>query len=337
MARITAAFASSHSVMLTCELEDWLTRFVAADQRIAHFDYEGNPCTYAELERRAPKTAGALITPEAITRRFEETAAAMERMKAEVLAAKLDALIIVGDDQRELFPERVQPALGIYYGETIRNAARRTDIPADDWYRRAQERRREPGAPVDYPCHAPLALHLILGLTERGFDVTALKSLAPDQAEGHAFSFIHYRYTRESGLPIVPVMLNTYYAPNQPTPVRARALGAAITALVQGFPEDIKVGILASGGLSHFIVDEALDHQVIEAIRRRDLDTLAALPVRKLKAGSSEIRNWIVAAAAAAAADLEVAWVDYVPSYRTPALTGTGLGFLSWRPGGAAG
>ena len=31
-----------------------------------------------------------------------------------------------------------------------------------------------------------------------------------------------------------------------------------------------------------------------------------------------------------AAADLELDWVEYIPAYRTPALTGTGLGFARW-------
>jgi 3-O-methylgallate 3,4-dioxygenase len=123
-------------------------------------------------------------------------------------------------------------------------------------------------------------------------------------------------------------MLNTYYPPNQPTPPRCVALGRAIGALVESFPGDARIGIMASGGLSHFTVDEDLDRQVLDAIRRKDMDALAALPVRKLQAGSSEIRNWMVAAAAAL--DLELTWAAYVPGYRTPALTGTGLGFASW-------
>ena len=39
-------------------------------------------------------------------------------------ATELDALVIVGDDQHELFQDSMMPALGIYYGRTIRNAAR---------------------------------------------------------------------------------------------------------------------------------------------------------------------------------------------------------------------
>jgi 3-O-methylgallate 3,4-dioxygenase len=98
--------------------------------------------------------------------------------------------------------------------------------------------------------------------------------------------------------------------------------------LIASYPGELRVGILASGGLSHFVVDEELDRGVIEAMRKKDLDYLAALDPKRLQAGSSEIRSWIVTAAAAA--DLELKWVEYIPAYRTPALTGTGLGFARW-------
>ena len=77
-----------------------------------------------------------------------------------------------------------------------------------------------------------------------------------------------------------------------------------------------------------FAVDEELDRSVINALRTRDNAFLASLDPRRLKAGSSEIRNWLVVARAAA--DLDLSWVSYTPAYRTPALTGTGLCFARW-------
>src|SRR3546814_5049416 len=94
-------------------------------------------------------------------------------------------------------------------------------------------------------------------------------------------------------LPIVPLALNTYYAPNQPTPRRCYALGQAIRRAVESYPEDIKVGVIASGGLSHFVVDEELDRGLIEAIRTKDVAALTSMDRAKLNSGSSEIRNWI--------------------------------------------
>ncbi len=329
MARLAAAFGSSHSVMLTCELEDWLTRFRESDLRMPFFDAEGNKCSYGDVLARARPNAAELVAPDAITRSFNATQAAMEELKRRIAAAKLDALIVLGDDQYELFHDQHMPALGIYYGETIANGARQP-VPEGEWYKRAQMRRREPGQPVDYPAHRRLALHLIEGLVEREFDVSAISALPPGQYEGHAYSFIHYRYLKgvTPVVPIIPVFLNTYNPPNAPTPRRCVRLGGALKDLIAAYPEDLRIGLIASGGLSHFIVEEDLDHAVLAAIRRKDVDALGRLDPRRLKAGSSEIRNWI--AVAAAATDLTLDWVEYIPVYRTPALTGIGLGFAQW-------
>src|SRR5207237_1551169 len=143
------------------------------------------------------------------------------------------------------------------------------------------------------------AVHLIEGRVEPEFDVSALSALRPDQHEGHAYSFIHRWYLKEAALPVVPVFLNTYNPPNPPLPRRCVRLGAALKELIASYPEDLRVGVIASGGLSHFAVDEELDRSVINALRSKDNAFLASLDPRRLKAGSSEIRNWLVVAGAA--------------------------------------
>jgi 3-O-methylgallate 3,4-dioxygenase len=192
-------------------------------------------------------------------------------------------------------------------------------------------RRFEEDEDVDYPCHRPLALALIEGLIEREFDVAAVAGLGDGEHEGHAYSFVHRWYLKGNGtrmLPVVPIFLNTYNPPNPPLPKRCVRLGRALKELIESYPEDLRVGLVASGGLSHFVVEEDLDRAIIEALRRKDLDFLARLDPRRLKAGSSEIRNWIVVASAATGLDLT--WISYTPSYRTPAGTGIGLAFARW-------
>jgi 3-O-methylgallate 3,4-dioxygenase len=97
---------------------------------------------------------------------------------------------------------------------------------------------------------------------------------------------------------------------------------------VESYPGDIRVGIIGSGGLSHFVVDEELDRGFIDMLRRKDGEAIQALPREKLNSGSSEIRNWI--AVAGAVEHLSLEWSLYEPGYRTPAGTGTGLGFVFW-------
>lgn len=330
MARLVAAFGTSHSLMLTSRKEDWQYGFAQVDPKNPHyFDRQGRPCNYEQLLALAPVDAAARVTPERMAERFDQAQAAMDELRERIAAAELDVLLVVGDDQSELFRMSNMPAVAIYYGKTIRNARREQLAEGSHWYQVARVQRQEPDADVHYPVDSELAEWLIRQLSDREFDITAMNGLEGDLYEGHAFSFPHRRYLSHARLPVVPVIVNTFDPPNQPTPRRCVALGKALGELIAAYPKDLRVGILASGGLSHFVVDEELDRRLIEAFRSADLDFLAGLDPLRLQAGSSEIRNWIVMAAAASA--LAMDWVSYVPGYRSPALTGTGLCFASWR------
>jgi Catalytic LigB subunit of aromatic ring-opening dioxygenase len=332
MARLVAGYGSSHSPMLAARVEDWLEgAFEARDRARAFVDLDGEPCRYGDLLERAPADAKDRIAPDHLRRRHADKEAAIDRLRGDIAAARLDALIVIGDDQEELFDHSNMPAIGIYYGETIPNArATAAQGPLD----RARMRFQEDGADGVYPCHAALALHLIDSLQKDQFDLSTMARPAPGRFEGHAISFVHRFLMAGDPVPVVPLFLNAYYPPNQPSPARCHALGEAIGRAVASFPGTARVGVLASGGLSHFVVDEPFDHAVIEALRRKDAAFFRAAPLHKLQSGSSEIRNWICLAGAVAPLDLD--WVSYTPGYRTPALTGTGLCFASFRTGGSA-
>lgn len=129
-------------------------------------------------------------------------------------------------------------------------------------------------------------------------------------------------------VPIVPIAVNTYYPPNQPRPGRCLRVGQTIRAAIESWPGDARVGVIASGGLSHFTVNEALDRSVMDACRAGDGARLAAIPTAQLNSGNSEIRNWIVTAGAAEG--LPTRWQEYEPFYRTPAGTGCAMAFAEW-------
>jgi catalytic LigB subunit of aromatic ring-opening dioxygenase len=181
-----------------------------------------------------------------------------------------------------------------------------------------------------YPAHAKLGEQLIAALIEKEFDVASAAQV--DDPEklgfGHAYGFVIERIFRGRSIPVVPVLLNTYFPPNAPTPKRCYDFGKALRQCIEENPMDVRVAVVASGGLSHFVVEEELDRRIIDALLTDDAGVLRSLPVAALQSGSSEIRCWV--AAAGAFSGLKNQWLDYIPARRTAAGTGIGLGFGAW-------
>jgi seryl-tRNA synthetase len=66
-------------------------------------------------------------------------------------------------------------------------------------------------------------------------------------------------------------------------------------------------------------------------MRARDFAALSQIPEEMLQAGTSEIKNWLVAAGMLMETSLAMEVVDYVPCYRSEAGTGSAMGFAVWR------
>ncbi len=333
MANIVLAVVTSHSPMLNSSAADY-ARHAEIDQgrtdwKRALYDKSGRASRYQDLLSRADPALAGLLTEDAINERVAKCQAAIARLRAAIADAELDALIVVGDDQGEQFFDDNMPAMLIYWGETIRNNTPQLADDAPDWWKRARAQYHEETGPRDYPVAATLGAAVIDHLIEREFDVSHARRLAREHGEGHAFGFVHRRLMGDDPIPILPVILNTYFPPNQPRPGRCHALGRALREAVAGWDGGKRVGIVASGGLSHFTVDEELDRRVLDACRDGDADALCGLPLEKLNSGNSEIRNWITTAGAAE--HLKTEWQEYVPCYRSPAGTGCGMAFAVWR------
>jgi hypothetical protein len=311
--------------MLNAPVGDW-NRFIERDRFRPHLTREGRPVDYDALEKLAPPQVAAQLSPQVFADKHQRALAEGERLAAVVRNAKLDTLIVVGDDQKELYDDDNMPAMLVYRGETIRNVPLASH-PGPDWARAASAKYFEAEVARDYPVDAKLAEHLIGALME-DFDLSCANTLADGYGEGHAFGFVHNRLLSGMTIPVVPVFLNTYFPPNQPTPGRCYRLGQALRKAVESFPGSARIGVLASGGLSHFTVDEELDGRVVRALREKDAQALSNLPREQLNSGSSEIRNWICMAGAVE--HLNLKHIEYIPAYRTPAGTGTGLCFADW-------
>lgn len=182
-----------------------------------------------------------------------------------------------------------------------------------------------------FPGHAAFARQLIDGLIDREVDLGVANAVPdPEKAGfGHAFGFPAERLFGGKAIPMVPVMLNTYYPPNVLTPARCHDIGRKLRAAIEAIPDDLRVAVLASGGLSHFVVEEELDRSVVDGLADPAGTALRQIPRAALLEGSSEILNWVLTAGAVSHLPLE--WVAYEPIRRTPAGTGIGCGFAVWQ------
>jgi len=328
MAEIVLGIGTSHSPLLASPPEDYARHAEIDAKGRRLLDKKGRPCTYGDLLAIADPSIAEQIQLEVMSIRAAKCNTCLDHIADAIAKARLDSLIIIGDDQHEQFFEDNMPSILVYWGETIENRTLQLPDDAPAFWKKARSQYHEAATARLYPVASALGLHLIESLIDHDFDVSHSKQLTKEHGEGHAFGFVHRRLMPNNVVPVVPIALNTYFPPNQPKPERCYRLGEVIHEAVRMWSEDSRIGILASGGLSHFTVDEELDQGVLNACRQNDKLALATIPVAKLNSGSSEIRNWITTAAAAK--ELEVKWHEYVPCYRSAAGTGCGMGFIIW-------
>ena len=343
MAQLVRGIGMSHSTMVTLDDSLW-GDWAAQDSTIAIlFDMEGQAVTYAQLAERAGDRYAQQATPQHWKKQYAAVRKAVARLAADVASARLDVLVVVGDDQLELFSLANMPALAIFYGDrivsglwtssfaTYQRQGQPSRAPLSQRLQRAVVEGYAMDAHREFASAPTFARELLASLIDQGFDVAGLAAMpSADESVGlgHAYGAIVTQIMGERPISIVPVLVNTYFSPNQPTPSRCYDLGLALHQAIETSPADLRVGIVASGGLSHFVTDERLDHQLFAALRAGSEEQLRAFPRKLLNGGSSEIRNWI--AVAAASKHLRLGWDEYIPVYRTPAGTGCGLGFACW-------
>lgn len=327
MASIVLGLGTSHSPQLNIDPPLWLERG-ELDRRREGLVYRSQTYTFDELAAiRAGEGLAEQIELQALQKRHaacQEGIAAVGRALRE---AEPDVLIIVGDDQDELLRDDNRPPLLVYCGEDIQSHPRRypADAPRADHaagWGYGEESGVLPGAPE-------LARHVVASLTDDHIDVAYSSRLPDGHGIGHAYGFVYRRIMDGFVLPTIPVMLNTYYPPNAPTAARSFDFGRAIGRAVERWESDARVAIIASGGLTHFIVDEPFDRTVLDALARRDADAIKGLPEPNLRSGTSECKNWICTAGAVEHLTFDL--IDYVPCYRSMAGTGCAMAFATWR------
>src|SRR5262249_3599834 len=86
---------------------------------------------------------------------------------------------------------------------------------------------------------------------------------------------------------------NTLCPPNQSTAKRSYRFGQVIKEAIESWPSEKRVAVFASGGMSHFVIDEEFDRKFVSALKSRDKDYLTSIPLKDLQSGTSELKSWI--------------------------------------------
>jgi 3-O-methylgallate 3,4-dioxygenase len=317
MAQIVIGIGTSHSPQLSIRAKDW-AHLLKKDETDPRLDYQS-------LVQRAKPGLDAELTPEKFEQRDQACLKAVGTLGEALRKADADVVVVFGDDQQEQFGDDNMPTFAIYNGKSV-PVVRDSGLRPSGW--KDAERRGWADTADEYTNDDELANHLIRALNGEEFDITRCNRLRKEIGVGHAFSFLYRRLLPGSKVPMVPVMVNTYYPPNQPTPRRCYALGQAVRRAVESWKSEKRVALVASGGLSHVVIDEEIDAMAIDGLKNKKAETLFRLPREKLKGGTSEILNWV--ALAGAMEDRELKYFEYVTTYRSPAATGCGMGFAYW-------
>lgn len=329
MAEIVIGIASSHTPQLSSGVDMWPDHALR-DQRYPLLGKDAEFHTYAETLAGADPEIARELEPAVWEGKYQRAQAAISSLAATLAAANADLALVIGDDQRELFLDDGIPAFACFTGAELLDVAPEPEtfaklpkgIQAAYWAVHGEEK-------AVHPVARELSTHVAERLALADFDLTVFTKQPAGRTLGHAFTFPRYRLGLPATTPIVPVFVNTYYPPNVPSAARCYALGRELRRAVESWESDARVAVIASGGLTHFVIDEALDRGVLDAIAARDAAALSGIPRGKLRSGNSEILNWVTAAAALEGLSATV--LDYVPGYRTPAGTGTGMAFAYWQ------
>lgn len=255
----------------------------------------------------------------------------MEVLTQKFKEAAPEAVVIVGNDQREFFDEGLTPAITVYRGAQIKNLQH---LPANN---PPGINIAEPGnSPLEgasYPGATALADHILDSLAGENFDLAQSDSTpkaAPRGGIPHAYGFLYHSILGDNPPPSVPIILNVHFPHNVPKNRRCLDLGRALYRAIASFNGVQRVAVMASGGLTHYVVDEELDRKIIDAMQSGNEAALEAIPESLFKVGTAEIKNWYPVISAMNQTKLRYHLVDYVPCYRSEAGTGNAMAFVYW-------
>lgn len=241
-------------------------------------------------------------------RMITETMTAIGEMGTRFAATGADALIVVADDHMNAFSFNCVPAICVRIG---RHVQRMMQDHAEAFDKVLDH------MPATYPLHEALGNAILEQGLANGFDL-ALSWEAPVD---HAFlAPVNTMLGTRPIPPLVPIFVNAFVAP-QPTARRCFAFGQHVARVVAKSPWN--VGIIATGGLSHFPelslprvgeTDVVFDRKLIHWMETGEHAPLQELTADELhKTGSHEFLNWMVLLGAISPARAVVRYFGELP------------------------
>jgi hypothetical protein len=307
MGKVVSVICSSHTPGFMVPSERWQVIYEYATSR------RTTPLP-VELESE---------TPAVNARQFEACRDALNVLRTELHKSEPDLVVMFGDDQNENFDGRYMPPFCVFIGEST------FGYPLKLLHHYYGE---DPGPRVEVPCAADVATLLVREAASTGFDLPWSREF-PDKDWGLPHSMIRIVDKLDIDVPLIPVHVNAFYEP-APTPARCLQLGRELKRILeQQTPEDYRIAVIGSGGLSHEargenagFIDAEHDQWVLEEVRAGRGSALAQLTNDDLiRCANHELRNWI--AALGFMDDRRPDYLEYVLAYRSL----VGNGFAAWR------
>jgi len=150
--------------------------------------------------------------------------------------------------------------------------------------------------------HAALSRHIARSLVDAEFDISIFQDVPLDHGLHSPLTMMWPSQPDWPGR-VVPLVVNVIQQP-LPKPSRCFALGKALRKAIESYPEDLKVAMVGTGGLSHQMIgeragfnDERWDREFLELIDR-DPERLARMSIEDfMRLGGNEgaeIIMWLI-------------------------------------------
>src|SRR5213592_3105840 len=259
MTEIVLGIGTSHGPLLSTPPDQWDLRAKADRANKQHY-YRGKAYDYESLLSERAPGFGSEIGLETRRERFDRCQRALDAVGRKFKDVAPDAFVIVGNDQREIFSNDLTPAITVFRGSEIENIP--DTHPEVSPGLKIAEKGNCPPEGATYPGAQDLADHIIRTLVADDFDLTQATALPKDSARlgiPHAYGFVYHRVLGDTPPPSVPVIFNVHYEPNRPSVRRCLALGHALRRAIKNWQGHKRVAVVASGGLTHFVIDEEFD------------------------------------------------------------------------------